>query len=385
MVKITLRLIPCHDTIILHLLSLYHKILEMQRGIFMKIFDMDFVTNFKHYTKDRIPEFDNLLKMLARQKPSRYTLFEFFLNDELEAHLTGIHDPADVVEYLTRRTEAFRICGYDYVTLHPCDYTFNPIAGNHGKKSRSANDDTLITDRDSFAYFDWGNMEDQDFSRLDKIAKILPGNMKMIIHSPGGVLENVIALTGYDNLCFMLTDDPELVQMLFDKVGQTLLRFYEIAAVHPGVGAAIVNDDWGFFSQTMLSTNDMKKYVIPWHKRISDTIHSIGKPAILHSCGRLDAVMPEVCSLFEGKHSYEDKILPVEDAYDKYGHQIAILGGIDLDFVCRKTPREIYDRACNLLVKTSARGGYALGSGNSIPDYVPNDNFLAMIAAAVVN
>ena len=28
------------------------------------------------------------------------------------------------------------------------------------------------------------------------------------------------------------------------------------------------------------------------------------------------------------------------------------------------------------------KGGYALGSGNSIPYYVPQENYLAMIAAA---
>lgn len=29
--------------------------------------------------------------------------------------------------------------------------------------------------------------------------------------------------------------------------------------------------------------------------------------------------------------------------------------------------------------------GYALGSGNSIPDYVPQDNYFAMVAAALFN
>jgi uroporphyrinogen decarboxylase len=36
-----------------------------------------------------------------------------------------------------------------------------------------------------------------------------------------------------------------------------------------------------------------------------------------------------------------------------------------------------------MLEQTSAKGGYALGSGNSIPYYVPQENYLAMIAAAV--
>jgi uroporphyrinogen decarboxylase len=34
-----------------------------------------------------------------------------------------------------------------------------------------------------------------------------------------------------------------------------------------------------------------------------------------------------------------------------------------------------------MIERTAARGGYALGTGNSIPDYVPIENYLAMIRA----
>jgi hypothetical protein len=36
-----------------------------------------------------------------------------------------------------------------------------------------------------------------------------------------------------------------------------------------------------------------------------------------------------------------------------------------------------------MLRRTERRGGYALGSGNSIPDYVPDQGFLAMVSAAL--
>jgi uroporphyrinogen decarboxylase len=70
--------------------------------------------------------------------------------------------------------------------------------------------------------------------------------------------------------------------------------------------------------------------------------------------------------------------LPVEEAYSLYGSRIAILGGIDVDFLCRSSPIEIKKRTDKLLDLTKS-GGYALGSGNSIPDYVPIENYLAMI------
>jgi uroporphyrinogen decarboxylase len=36
-----------------------------------------------------------------------------------------------------------------------------------------------------------------------------------------------------------------------------------------------------------------------------------------------------------------------------------------------------------MIERTAARVGYALGSGNSIPDYVPAENFDAMRRAAL--
>ena len=35
-----------------------------------------------------------------------------------------------------------------------------------------------------------------------------------------------------------------------------------------------------------------------------------------------------------------------------------------------------------MLERSSSRGGYALGTGNSIPAYVPDDNYFAMTSAA---
>ncbi len=43
-----------------------------------------------------------------------------------------------------------------------------------------------------------------------------------------------------------------------------------------------------------------------------------------------------ICDMkFDGKHSYEDNIIPVEEAYRRWGGRIAILGGIDVDFLIR--------------------------------------------------
>jgi uroporphyrinogen decarboxylase len=143
----------------------------------------------------------------------------------------------------------------------------------------------------------------------------------------------------------------------------------------------MVNDDWGFKTQTMLSTDSMRKYVFPWHTKIVEVIHHADKPAILHSCGNLNEVMTDVIEVmrFDGKHSFEDQIIPVEEAYERWGRQISVMGGLDMNFLATETPKKIRKRAGEMLLKSMDKGRYALGSGNSISDYIPVENYEAMV------
>lgn len=56
---------------------------------------------------------------------------------------------------------------------------------------------------------------------------------------------------------------------------------------------------------------------------------------------------------------------------------------LPLDVLCRYEPATIMDLVYSRGSKYRALAkGYALGSGNSIPEYVPVDGYLAMIDAA---
>lgn len=332
------------------------------------------------------PDFNNLLAVLRRERPARPTLFELFLNGPLHERLAGAPDaswPQDLAGHLTA-IMAFRNAGYDYCTIGVPDFWF-PAGPARQESTRSLNEGAVILDRASFDAYKWPDPAAADYSLLDRIAPLLPGGQKLIVLGPCGVLENAIQLTGFENLCYMLADDRALASDVFEQVGSRLLQYYREAVRHDAVGAIIGNDDWGFKSQTMLSVGDMRQFVFPWHKRIVEVAHAAGKPAILHSCGALGQVMDDVIDdmRYDARHSFEDVIQPVESAYDQYHKRIAILGGMDLDFVCRATPDAVYKRAAAMLERTAASGAYALGTGNSVPEYVPHPNYFAMIRAVL--
>ncbi|MBQ6706007.1 MAG: hypothetical protein IJN07_00655 [Clostridia bacterium] len=335
--------------------------------------------------KNRVPDFNNnLLRVLKGEKPQRATLFELFLSDGHYSLLAGRNCNGNTaVDVLRWRIEAMAAGGYDYVTAHACDMGFRP-SNRESKASGSYSGNGIINDWESFEKFRWPDMSQMDYSRLENIKPYLPEGMKIMVMGPCGVLENVIDLVGYDNLCMMLFEDPDLVEAIFYEVGSRLLTYYENAVSADTVGFISSNDDWGFNTQTLLSPDTLRKYVFPWHKKIVQIAHDHQKPCILHSCGYYDEIIDDVINdmKFDARHSYEDSITPVEKAYEDLNGKIAVLGGLDINFLATKTPDEIYSRARNMLEISAAKGGYALGSGNSVPDYVPHENYLAMIRAA---
>lgn len=340
----------------------------------------------------RAPDFSNLLSVLERKAPARPTLFEFFLNWDLYVRLAG-PKVADVPEKKRDRWYGARVnmagffaAGYDYATMKPegpNSFHF-PQREKHREQTISLNEGDMITDRASFKAYPWMDPDTCNYDVFEALGPELPAGAKFVAYGPSGVLENAIALVGFERLCIITMTDPDLAAGIFTRIGSSLVRYYEICASFASVGACISNDDWGFKNQTMLSPQDMRTYVFPWHKRIVEAIHKAGKPAILHSCGNLEAVMDDVIDdmKFDGKHSYEDAIMPVEDAYERWGKRIAVLGGIDVDFLIRSGEAAVKARSSAMLERARKRGSYALGSGNSIPAYVPQEQYLAMIRCA---
>ena len=334
------------------------------------------------------PDFLRLEKVLQKKNPGESVLFEFFLNARTYSRLSGENLEglaSDSVEYSAIMIKAFEKAGYDYATVRLPKFCF-PAGEHHAEKSISLNEGAVITDRASFNAYEWFEPEKKAADSLEEMASAkLPKGMKMIVCGPGGVLENVIRLVGYDNLCMMLYDDPELVQDIFDAIGSRLVRYYSLVAPLKHTGACISNDDWGFKTQPMLPPDAMRKYVFPWHKKIVKTIHDAEKYAILHSCGNAAKIWEDIIEVikYDGKHSYEDAISPVENEYEKFAGRIGIMGGLDVHFVATSEPDSIYRRAKAMLERVSKKGSYALGTGNSVPEFVPDENFAAMIWAAL--
>jgi uroporphyrinogen decarboxylase len=338
---------------------------------------------------NRQPDFANLLAILRRQIPSRPTPFEFILNNTIYARVTGRPVPADGdgKAWCPYLVEAFYKLGYDYAVIGgwQLNALVFPMGQKRTEKSKSLNEGALITDRASFDRYPWPDLNESRLEPLRRINNELPEGIKMIASGVEGVLEAAIELVGFENLCLMLYTEPDLIKEIFDHIGSRILNYYRHVVQFDSIGAIIDNDDWGFKTQTMLAPPDMRRLIFPWHKKIAETAHAAGKPVILHSCGNLEAVIDDIIKdlKIEGKHSYEDTIIPVEQAIERWGDRIAIIGGIDVDFLTKSTTDQIRQRTTKIIDRSMQKGGIAIGSGNSIPYYIPIDHYCAMVQAVM--
>ena len=215
---------------------------------------------------------------------------------------------------------------------------------------------------------------------LEYWSEHLPEDMTICVCGAGHFCEFLTWLMGYETLCTSLYDNRDLVQAisekLFDYFSVTMdraLQFERVTLVEP-------SDDMGFKTGTLISPDDMREFVLPGHKMVIEKAHASGKMAVMHSCGNLREIIPDLVEFgLDGKHSFEDTIEDVREVKHTYGRHMALLGGIDVDFLCRSDEAAIRRRVRDTLDICQPGGGYCLGTGNTVANYIPLDNYLAMV------
>jgi uroporphyrinogen decarboxylase len=294
--------------------------------------------------------------------------------------------------YLDTFIEFWLRLGYDFVRFEQ-DMGFSerkvekPDTAPGSTKQRAWADEHTgaIASWADFERYPWPRIEEFDFFPFEYVSSHLPEGMGMITCHGGGIYEHLSWIMSYEGLCLAIYDAPDLVRAVVDRIGGLLVKFYEHLLGLPNVVAIFQGDDMGFKTGTLLAPEILRTYCLPWQKRFAAMAHDAGRPYFLHSCGNLAAIMDDLIEdvKIDGKHSYENAIIPVQEFQKRYGARIAVLGGLDINVLTRATPAEIRREVGTLMDECGARGRYAVGSGNSIPSYIPVENYLAMVEEAV--
>jgi len=342
---------------------------------------MEFAADYRH-----------VVAAARNERPGRLCIYEHLIDDAfieavLDEPLTELAagGPADLRRYFELYCEFYRRMSYDTVSYEVCITSILPGGGALlGERAGP------IQSRADFERYPWDELPGLFWAlaapRFELLAECLPPGMKAIGGIGNGVFEVSEDLVGFEKLCYLQVDDPELFADLYRRIGDLMDGLWEtfLARYADAYCVARIGDDMGFKTATLVAPATLIEHVVPQYRRVISRIRAAGLPFLLHSCGRIfDIMEPLIDAGIDAKHSNEDVIAPFDEWIARYGSRIGLFGGIDLDIVCREPPEIIRERVIELGSRfRQATAGYALGSGNSIPDYVPVAGYLAMIDAA---
>lgn len=337
------------------------------------------------------PDYRHFADVMQNKRPVRLPLYEHIINagsmekilGQSFAELEG-GDKKDRAEYFRQHCRFFNEMTYDTVSYEVCIGQILPghmaISGGQGP----------IQSRADFDAYPWSELPllywREARPRLDALVEALPPGMKAVGGVGNGVFELAESLVGLEYLPFMEVDDPDLYDDLFRAIGDLMCTIWKefMPRYEEHFVACRFGDDLGFKSSLLTNPATVRNQILPQYRRVIDIVHAGGGLFLWHSCGCIFEIMNDVIDLgIDAKHSNEDSIAPFDRWIDEYGDRIGLLGGFDMNFLCSNKADVVYDKVIELggRFRKTARG-YALGSGNSIPEYVPPANYLAMIRAA---
>jgi uroporphyrinogen decarboxylase len=334
------------------------------------------------------PDFREFLRAVRRERTRRVPLIELAVAAEVTAALLdepahGGDGPAPASVLVERQVRLLHRLGYDVIKVSAGIPFRAPRLSAREADSRKWQDQhaALISTPADHEGFPWPGPDDIDFGPLEAARQALPDGMAMVGFS-GGVLEFATDLMGLEPFLYATYDQPELVEAVIDAVGRTILSVFECYCTMEHVCALWLGDDLGSKNGLLLSPDWIVQMLVPWYRRFADLAHQHRRPFLLHSCGKVVAAMPSLIDAgIDAKHSFEDGIEPVERFIDAWGDRVAVLGGIDVNLLAMGSESDVAARTRQVLEYAAPRGGYVCGSGNSITNYVPPGNYLAMIEA----
>ena len=341
-------------------------------------------------TQEFIPDSENLLQVLYNRRPLRLPVYEHHIDAPFISKVIGENlDPAgiksnELTGYYQKVIGFWKDMTYDGFDYEAaiCD-----ILPGHGAIMGGMLGP--IQTRDDFNKYPWKEIplifKESYTPHFEAIRKTIPPGMKAFGGCGYGIFEASRDLVGYEPLCIMQCMDPDLFRDLFIKIGDLWVELWSwVIKNYSDIYVFFrMGDDLGHKTSTLLDPEIIRQHILPQYKRVIDLIHASGKKFLLHSCGNIFPLMDDIIALgIDAKHSNEDQIAPFSEWIDKYADRIGLFGGFDLNLLILNEPDVVYQ---NVLEQGSmfrqTANGYSLGSGNSIPEYVPVDNFLAMIEA----
>jgi uroporphyrinogen decarboxylase len=208
----------------------------------------------------------------------------------------------------------------------------------------------------------------------------MPNDNLAVLGGVGGPFTTAWLLMGYESICYALYDDPAMITDVF-RIAVDFGKEAARRSVAAGCCGMWVSEDLGDSNAGFLNNDLFRRYVLPYLNELVDSIHGLGVPALLHSCGCItqyldDLAQTRLASIHPLQRTAKMDLRTVKE---KYGRRFCLIGNIDSSRTLpHGTPADVERETREAIEIAGHGGGYILASDHSLHDGIPVENILAL-------
>lgn len=198
------------------------------------------------------------------------------------------------------------------------------------------------------------------------------------VWSGTNVFEIIKDVTGHETMLMAMLDDPDWVRDMANLYADLIVRLWERLFAKEGLPDGIwFYEDMGFKQRPFMAPELYRKIIQPAHARTIGWAHAHGLPVIMHSCGFVEPLLPDMLDagidclqVIEVKAGMD----PIR-IHQKYGDRLSLMGGMDVRVLYTNDLKKV-DAELEAKIPILKQGyGYVLHSDHSIPDTVNYETY----------
>jgi len=189
---------------------------------------------------------------------------------------------------------------------------------------------------------------------------------------------------GIENFLADMAGEPAFAKSLLSKIIEKNMVMLENILSIKEFDGVLLGSDWGTQQGLIMSPSTWEEMIRPGEQKEYDLIHGYGKDVWVHSCGKIDAVIPRLVEMgVDVLNPIQPECMDIGKLKKDFGAKLTFWGGISTQRVLPYgTPEEVKREAREVRALMSKDGGYILASSQSIQIDVPVANMLALLEAA---
>jgi uroporphyrinogen decarboxylase len=185
------------------------------------------------------------------------------------------------------------------------------------------------------------------------------------------VFEAIHPICGHENMLVGMALDPDWVADMAMTYADLIIALFEQLFAKGGKPDGLwFFDDMGFKGRPFMSPAMYRELIFPAHKKTFDFAHAHGLPVILHSCGFVEPLLPDLVEAgIDALQAIEIKAgMDLLRIYERFGDRIALMGGLDVRPIAANDRAGIRRELEAKIPIVRRKNGFILHSDHSIPE-----------------